>query len=100
MTRSISSSPGFCCRGRCMDRYPRPALGEVDLGRFDAARGPLEAKYGLPPQVQFCRKCVISNQRPNSAVEYEHTKASRKQTIQFDAEGVCDACRLGEQKQK
>jgi len=83
-----------------MDRYPRPAIGDVDPGRFDAAKGPLEAKYGLPLQVQFCRRCVISNQRPNSAVEYEHTKASRKQTIQFDAEGVCDACRLAEQKQR
>jgi N-acetyl sugar amidotransferase len=57
-----------------------------------------EAKYGLPPQVRFCARCVISNQRPNSAVEYAHTKASKKQTINFDAEGVCDACRVAEQK--
>ena len=66
----------------------------------DAASGQLEAKYGLPLQVRFCRKCVISNQRPNSAVEYEHTAASVKQTINFDAEGVCDACRMAEQKHK
>jgi N-acetyl sugar amidotransferase len=58
----------------------------------------LEAKYGLPREVKFCARCVISNQRPNSAVEYEHTKASRKATIQFDAEGVCDACRFAEMK--
>jgi N-acetyl sugar amidotransferase len=58
----------------------------------------LEAKYGLPSQVRFCARCVISNQRPNSAVEYAHTKASKKQTINFDAEGVCDACRVAEQK--
>ena len=70
-----------------MDRYPKPTLGEVDLGRFDAARGPLEAKYGLPSQVQFCRKCVISNQRPNSAREYENTAGSDKQTIRFDDDG-------------
>lgn len=81
-----------------MERYSRPVIEGVDLSRFDASKGALEAKYGLPQQVQFCRKCVISNQRPNSAVEYEHTKASRKQTIQFDADGVCDACRLAEQK--
>ncbi len=59
----------------------------------------LEAKYGLPREVQFCRRCFISNQRPNSAVEYEHTEASKKETIHFDEDGVCDACRVAERKQ-
>ena len=63
-----------------------------------AAAPPLEAKYGLPRDVAFCTRCVISNQRPNSAVEYQHTSASRKATIHFDAEGVCDACRFAERK--
>lgn len=58
----------------------------------------LEAKYGLPAEVRFCKKCVISNQRPNSAVEYDHTQDSKKVTIHFDEEGVCDACRLAEAK--
>ena len=58
----------------------------------------LEAYYGLPREVRFCRHCVISNQRPNSAVELQHTRASRKETIAFDAEGVCDACRVAERK--
>ena len=44
----------------------------------------LGLQYGLPADVQFCRRCVISNQRPNSAIEFSHTKASRKQTIHFD----------------
>jgi len=60
----------------------------------------LEAYYGLPPDVKFCRRCVISNQRPNSAVEFEHTRDSKKATISFDAEGICDACRVAEQKAK
>lgn len=59
----------------------------------------LETYYGLPQEVAFCKKCVISNQRPNSAVEYQHTKASKKATIHFDDQGVCDACRLGTEKQ-
>jgi len=54
--------------------------------------------YGLPRDVVYCRKCVISNQRPNSAVEYQHTKVTRKETIRFDADGVCDACRFAERK--
>src|SRR3954466_12636912 len=81
-----------------MERYSRPAIQGVDMGLFDHARTPSETKYGLPLQVRFCRKCVISNQRPNSAVEYQHTKDSKKQTIQFDADGVCDACKLAAQK--
>jgi N-acetyl sugar amidotransferase len=60
---------------------------------------PLEAFYGLPPEVKFCRRCVISNQRPNSAVEFKHTRDTRKSTIGFDAEGICDACRFAERKQ-
>ena len=58
----------------------------------------LEAKYGLPAQIMFCKRCVISNQRPNSTVEYQHTKDSSKMTIHFDNEGICDACRVAEQK--
>jgi N-acetyl sugar amidotransferase len=58
----------------------------------------LEVKYGLPREVKFCRECVISNQRPNSAVEYQHTRQSRKTTIAFDTEGVCDACKVAAQK--
>ena len=54
-------------------------------------------RYGLPLQVQFCKRCVISNQRPNSAPEYAHTAQSMKRTINF-TEGVCDACRVAEAK--
>ena len=67
---------------------------------MDPVDGPLEIKYGLPGKVMFCRRCVISNQRPSSAVEFKHTKESKKQTIHFDAEGICDACRYAEQKNK
>lgn len=58
----------------------------------------LEAFYGLPTEVRFCTRCVISNQRPNSAVEFQHTSESKKSTIGFDDEGVCDACRYAERK--
>ncbi len=56
--------------------------------------------FGLPENVKFCARCVISNQRPNSSVEYDHTKDSKKATINFDSEGVCDACRVAEGKEK
>ena len=70
----------------------------VDLATFESPQGGLEAKYGLPDHVEFCKSCVISNQRPNSAVEYQHTRDSKKKTIHFDEHGVCDACRVAEQK--
>ena len=79
-----------------MSLIPNPAA--VDLSAFAASADDADIKYGLPRYVHFCKHCVISNQRPNSAVEYEHTKASKKTTIVFDEEGVCDACRFGEQK--
>jgi N-acetyl sugar amidotransferase len=60
----------------------------------------LEVKYGLPENVVYCKRCVISNQRPNSTVEFRHTAASKKETIHFDAEGICDACRFAERKEK
>ena len=60
----------------------------------------LEAKYGLPPDVRFCTSCVTSNQRPNSCVEYLNLPSSKKPTIHFDEEGICDACRVAEAKEK
>lgn len=78
-----------------MPSYPHRR--EIDLSPYqsDTTR---ETRYGLPADVAFCTSCVISNQRPNSAVEYSHTSGSRKATIHFDELGVCDACRLAEQK--
>jgi len=69
------------------------------LARYDRPRESLEPRYGLPRKVEFCRRCVISNQRPNSAVEFQHKPDSEKKTIHFDEEGICDACRLAERKQ-
>ncbi len=58
----------------------------------------IETKYGLPREVKFCTSCVISNQRPNSDVEFKHTPNSVKKTINFDDQGVCDACNVAKQK--
>lgn len=62
--------------------------------------GPEGTMYGLPSEVRFCTRCVISNQRPNSAVEFRHTIASRKATIAFGEDGICDACRVTELKDR
>ncbi len=57
-----------------------------------------EAKYGLPPEVLFCAKCVTSNQYPTSSIEFKHTKTHKHRAIHFDAQNVCDACRYAETK--
>jgi len=56
--------------------------------------------YGLPAEVRFCTRCVMSNQRPASVPEYKHTPDSRKTTLRLDDSGVCDACRQAETKQQ
>ncbi len=58
----------------------------------------LEAKYGLPHEIIYCRRCNMSNQRPTSVVEYKHTMESKKVTLVIDEEGVCDACRVADDK--
>lgn len=58
----------------------------------------LEAFYGLPNEVRFCRSCVISNQRPSSTVEFKHEREEKKKTIGFAADGICDACHYHQEK--
>src|SRR3989338_566117 len=59
----------------------------------------ITAKYGLPAKVSFCRKCVMSNQKPSSTVEFKYASGDKKKTIAFDAAGVCDACHFAEYKE-
>ena len=40
-------------------------------------------KYKLPSDVKYCKRCVVSNQRPR---------------IVFDEEGICSACRFSDYK--
>lgn len=68
--------------------------------RLNRGENDMLVKYGLPEKVKFCKKCVISNQRPNSDVEFKHTSDTIKKTINFDNDGICDACRVAEDKAK
>lgn len=55
-------------------------------------------KYGLPTEVKFCKRCVMSNQRPASVPEFKHTIDQKKPTLTIDEKGVCDACKYAEVK--
>lgn len=76
-----------------------PANRQIDFSEFSGSNE-LKAKYGLPEEVVFCKNCVISNQRPNSAVEFKHQTNSKKKTIKIDDDNICDACKAADQKAK
>jgi N-acetyl sugar amidotransferase len=59
----------------------------------------VEAYYGLPSRVTFCKRCVMSNQRPSSYPEFRHTKDRKTPTLHIDDDGICDACRYAEKKE-
>ena len=49
--------------------------------------------YNLPQEVKFCNECVISNQRPASYPEFKHTRERKNaHYMNFDKDGICDAC--------
>ncbi len=75
-----------------------PKSRTIDLKNFEPSRTSLIAKYGLPDTVSFCQRCVTSNQKPISAIEFQHTSGSVKQAIHIDDENICDACRVAEKK--
>ena len=80
-----------------MHKYPK--MDDQVIDQFNLRNDDdLDTKFGLPTDVEFCAKCVISNQRPNSAVETKHVKSTKKDTINFDHEGICDACTNAENK--
>jgi N-acetyl sugar amidotransferase len=62
----------------------------------------MRIKYNLPKKVSFCKNCVISNQRPSSIPEFFHTKERKgaKYIRIDDKDGICDACKQNEVKNK
>jgi N-acetyl sugar amidotransferase len=57
----------------------------------------IKTKHGLPEHVIFCKKCVMSNQRPSTSPEFRKTTTDIK-TATFGSDGICDACRYAEYK--
>ena len=55
--------------------------------------------YGLPNEVVFCQRCVMSNHRPSSYPEFKHTRDRQTPTLHIDEDGICDACRYNDTKQ-
>ena len=56
--------------------------------------------YNLPDKVEYCKKCVVSNQRPSSVIEFENKDGKDKKGININKNGVCDACLYNDEKLK
>lgn len=50
-----------------MQKLPRHLPIHYEDYAPDLAPEQCKAFYGLPKNVQFCRECVMSNQKPNSS---------------------------------
>tara|TARA_Y100000389_G_C17462660_1_gene523004 strand:- start:157 stop:1359 length:1203 start_codon:yes stop_codon:yes gene_type:complete len=55
------------------------------------------SKYGLPKKVEFCSKCVMSNQKPNSSIEFTSSNSKNKVGINIE-KNICDACKYNDIK--
>jgi len=59
----------------------------------------MKTYFNLPEKVIFCKRCVMSNQRPASVPEFRHLRNREgAKYMQIDDEGICDACRQAESK--
>jgi len=69
-----------------------------DMG-LDKTVEPLETKHNLPAEVVYCKKCVMTNQRPATHPEFSKKTSKDPPVSAFGDDGVCDACRYYETKQ-
>ena len=61
----------------------------------------MKTYFNLPHEVVFCKKCVISNQRPCSHPEFKHTRErAGAKYMHIDDDGICDACKNHEIKEQ
>ena len=61
----------------------------------------MRPKFNLPKKVIFCKKCLMSNQRPSSIAEFKHTKKREgAKYLNINNDGICDACLQNEEKKK
>ncbi len=64
------------------------------------SKNKIKPYYGLPKNIIFCSKCTYSNQKPDSEKEYTHTIKKNKESLTFDKNFVCSACRWNEKKKE
>ena len=56
--------------------------------------------FGMSAKVKFCKKCIISNQRPDATIEFESKNTFKKKGILIEENNICSACKFNEMKDK
>ena len=60
----------------------------------------LKTLYGLPRKIIFCKKTLISNQRPQSEIEFSHNIKTKKRTLNIDSKKISDSWKYSRMKLK
>jgi len=60
----------------------------------------MKSRFGLDRNIQICKKCLMTNQKPYSLNETRNNKNSKKKGLDFNEEGICYACLYHETKEK
>ncbi len=58
-----------------------------------------KALYNLPSKVQFCKTCLMSNQKPAQSIEHMSNQDDYKLTLKF-TDGICHACNFKREKKE
>ena len=57
--------------------------------------------FGSPKKVIFCKECVMSNQKPDTTLEYQHEFSRKGSTyLKIGNDGICQACKYCKSKYK
>ncbi len=56
--------------------------------------------YGLPENVQHCKSCLMTNQKPLSVNETKSKKSAAKAGMKINKAGICDACLYSQKKKE
>ena len=57
----------------------------------------IKSLFGMPSDVIFCSECVISNQRPNTTIEFKSKNTNNKKGITIK-KNICSACQYSNKK--
>jgi hypothetical protein len=60
----------------------------------------MNSLFGLPEKVEYCKKCLLSNQKPISINENNNSKNTKKIKMNFEESGTCSACEISDKKKR
>tara|TARA_B100001250_G_C19816762_1_gene798844 strand:+ start:1879 stop:3183 length:1305 start_codon:yes stop_codon:yes gene_type:complete len=74
--------------------YPK----KINVNDYSENNTDLKTFYGLSKNIKFCSNCTYSNQKPTSEKEYNHTLNTKKTTLKFSDQHICNACQVLKKK--